>query len=137
MTEDEKRAAELAERARAEKKAAELAKRASQESKQAAKDAARAAKVAAEPIVDAVAEEVQDTAQKLEGTAEDAVKTAKRINPWALSRISRDTGEGFLALAVALWAGTIAVNKFRGAYTGRRYVLESTVKADHHIRPSE
>jgi hypothetical protein len=103
--------------------AAELAKRARGQSKAAAKNGARAVKTVAEPVIDAVHEEAVDTVNKLEGTADDAIRTARTINPRVLSRISGDTGQGFIALSVAIWAGTIAVNKFRGAYAGRNAVM--------------
>lgn len=107
MTEENKQEAE------------ELAKRAARQSRSAAKNAGRAVKAVAEPVVDATAEEIHETAEKLEGTVEDAVHAARRVNPRVLSRISGDTGQGFIALSVAIWAATIAANKFRGAYAGR------------------
>lgn len=99
-----------------QEEAKQLARKAAREAKAAARDASRAAKVVVEPVIDAAAEEAQDTAHKFEDTA-------RRVNPWVLSRISSDTGQGFIALSVALWAGTIAVNKFRGAYAGRTAVM--------------
>lgn len=103
--------------------AAELAKKAAREARAAAKDAGRAAKIVAEPALDAAAEEAQDTARKFEATAEDAVSAARRINPWVLSRISSDTGIGFFALSVSIYAGAIAVNKFRQAAAGRTALM--------------
>lgn len=135
MTDDSQQNAEEA--ARLAKQAKGQGRAAAKNAGRAAQRGARVARAAAEPVVDAVVDEAQDTVEKLEGTAEDAVKTARRINPRVLSRISGDTGQGFIALSVALWAGTIAFNKFRGAYEGRSHVLQSVAKADHHIRPSE
>lgn len=103
--------------------AAELAERAAKQGKQASKNAARAARVAAEPVVEHVVDSARDVTNKLEGTAEDAIRTASRVNPKTLSRISGDTGVGFLALSVSLYAGAIAVNKFRAVYAGRNAVI--------------
>lgn len=121
---NDQEAAELAKKARGQ------AKGAAGQAKAAAKNTGRAARAAAEPVVDAVADEVQDTAEKLEGTAEDAVQTAKRINPRVFSRLTGDTGIGFLALSVSIWAGTIAFNQFRGVFRGSRAM---TTRADRII----
>lgn len=103
-----------------------LAARAAKQSKQAAKNTGRAAKVAA-PIA---AEKVGDAAEKVNDVAEDtveaAVRTTHKFSPRVLSRISGDTGVGFLALSVAIYAGAIAVNKFGSAYSQRTHVVRST-----------
>jgi hypothetical protein len=106
--------------------AAELAKRSRSQAKNSAKNAGRAVKAVAEPVVDATAEEIHDTAQKLEGTAEDAMQAARKFDMRALTRLSSDTGQGFIALSVALWAGSIAFNKFRAVKTGGSNVLQSS-----------
>lgn len=117
--------------------AAARVKQARGQSRAAAKNVGRAAKVVAEPVVDAVVEEVQDTAEKLEGTAEDAVKEAKRVNPWAISRITSDMGQGFLALSVAVAASTYAAYKFRDAYAGRNSLITARRIVESQGTPSE
>lgn len=92
--------------------ASELGKRASKQGKNAAKNAGKAVQVAAEPVL-----------EEAEEKAEEAVRTAKRINPLGLSRLTGNTGQGFLALSVAIFAGTFAVNKFRGVYMTRNQVV--------------
>lgn len=99
--------------------AATHAKRAVKQSSQAAKNAGKAVKAVAAPVVD----ELEETAEKFEGTMDDAVDTARRINPRAITRIFGNTGQGFMALTVAAWAGTLAFQKFNDAYKGRRDVL--------------
>lgn len=101
----------------------ELAERAGRHARDAAKDGAKAVRAAAEPAVEAIADEARDTADKLEGTAQDVVDKAKRVDPRVLSRISSDAGQGLMALSVAIWAGTLAVNKLRVAYAGRKAVM--------------
>lgn len=101
-----------------EEEAGELAHRAGRQARNAGKNASRAAKAAVEPVVEAVEDEVRDTADKLEGTAQDAARAARKINPKMLSRISGDTGVGFLALSVAIYAGAIAYSKFRQVASG-------------------
>lgn len=103
--------------------AARLARQAKGQGRAAARNATKAAKVVADPVVEAASEELQDTAHKLEGTVEDAVMGARRLNPRVLSRISGDTGQAFIAMAVAIWAGTIAGNKFRAAAAGRKALM--------------
>lgn len=120
MTEDNtQEAKELAE------KAGRQAKRAGSQAKAATKTSGRALKAAAEPVVETVAEEAQDTADKLEGTAQDAARAAKKVNLGVLRRISSDTGVGFLALSVAIYAGAVAYDKFRQAASGRKQVISS------------
>jgi len=106
------------------KHASNLAKRAGKQSKYAAQNMGKAAQVAAQPVL----EEVQDIVETVEDVTEEAVNTAKRVNPFALSRLSSNTGQGFLALSVALYASGFAFSKFRGVYTGRSHVLNSPVK---------
>jgi hypothetical protein len=97
--------------------ASELGKRAGRQSKHALRNAGKAAQVAAQPVL----EEVEDT-------VEGVVKTAKRVSPIGISRLSGDTAVGFMAVSVALFAGHLAFNKFRGVYTGRSLVIKSTPK---------
>lgn len=104
-------------------KAGEQAKQAGRQAKAATKNAGRAAKAAAEPVVEAVAEEAQDTADKLEDTAQDAARAAKKVNVDVLGRISSDTGVGFLALSVAIYASAVAYSKFRQAASGRNQII--------------
>jgi hypothetical protein len=40
-----------------------------------------------------------------------------------LSRMSSDTGVGFLALSVAIYSGAVAYTKFRQAASGRSQVI--------------
>jgi len=86
--------------------AAEHAARAARQAKHAGKNAGRAAAEGAEYV----AEEVIGTSQKV----------IKRFSPRGLAAISGDTGTGFLALSVALYAGAIAYNRFQSAFDGRR-----------------
>lgn len=97
-----------------QEEAAELAKRAGRQGRNAARNGIKAAKAVAEPVIDAAHDEAVDTVNKLEGTAEDAVQAARKINPNVLSRLTGDTGIGFLALSVSIWAGAVAFNQFRG-----------------------
>jgi hypothetical protein len=103
--------------------AAELAGRAAKQGKDAAKNAGRAARAVAEPVLDHVVDEAQDTVHKLEGTIDDAVSASRRFNPRVLSRISSNTGVGFIALSVSIAAATLAVTKFRGAFADRSQVI--------------
>jgi hypothetical protein len=104
--------------------AAELAERAARQGKQAGKNAARAAKAVAEDVADTVVDETRDTLDKLEQTGEDVMGAARRVNPRTLSRISGDTGMGFLALSVSLYTGAVAISKFRAVYAGRSSVID-------------
>ncbi len=111
------------------REAAELGKRASIQGKHAAQNAGRAARAAAQPVL----EEVQDMTEKVEDVAEETVKTAKRVSPLALSRLSSNTGQGFLALSVALYAAGFAISKFKGVYMGHSQVLNAVTKTAEHI----
>lgn len=96
--------------------ASRKAKLATEQMKHAAKNTARATKAVAEPAFNGavdVAEDVMD----------DVSDAASRISPSALGRISGDAGVGFLALSVTLYAGAIAINKFRSAFAGRDTVI--------------
>lgn len=68
---------------------------------------------------------VQDVVETAAEQAEEGVETMKRVDPRVLSRISSDTGQGFMALSVAIWAGTFAYNKFRVAYVGRKAITST------------
>lgn len=94
------------------KQAATHAKRATKQAGHAAKNGAQAAKLTVEPVVD-----------NIEDAAEGVVDAARRVDTRTLSRLAGDTGQGFIALSVALWAGAIAANKFRGAFAGRNQVM--------------
>src|SRR4051812_21050096 len=115
--------------------ARELAARAARQSQQAAKNAGRAAKAAA-PIV---AETAGDAAEKVNDAAEEAVdaavKTTRKFSPRILSSISSDTGVGFLALSVAIYAGAIAFNKFGAAYSQSSRVVRSSSPETAPLRP--
>jgi hypothetical protein len=92
----------------------------SEQDKQATKNlAARAAREARAAASDATVV-VENGASH---AAEETVDTVRRFNPRGLAGLSGDTGTGFLALSVALYAGTIAFNKFRSVYAGRGRAL--------------
>lgn len=97
--------------------AQELAGRAGKQAKNAGKNAGRAVRAAAEPALESVGEHAEEAAEAVR-------ETARRVNPGALGRISSDTGVGFLAISVAVYAGAIAVGKFRQAYSGRKSVIQ-------------
>lgn len=97
--------------------AQEAAKIAVKQAKQAGKNAGRAVRAVADPVV----EEATDMAS-------DAIEEVKRVNPKVLSYISGDLGMAFIALSAALFGGTIAVNKFRLAYEGRKHLVDSVEK---------
>lgn len=86
--------------------------RAGRQSRDAARNAAEAAKLATSPIV-------EDVEHAAEETVETTKEVSKRINIRGLSAISGDTGTGFLALSVALYAGAVAYNKFSAVVKGR------------------
>lgn len=114
--------------------ARELAARAARQSQQAAKNAGRAAKAAA-PIV---AETAGDAAEKVNDAAEEAVdaamQTTKKFGPRVLSKLSSDTGVGFFALSVAVYAGALAFNRFGAAYSSSKVVRSSPAEASP-LRP--
>jgi uncharacterized alpha/beta hydrolase family protein len=86
-----------------------LAERAKKQGKNAAKNSGKAAKAAAEPVVEAVAEEVRDTAEKVEGTVDDVVYAVRKD---ARIKVLGDVALGGLALAMSVYAGSIALGKF-------------------------
>lgn len=114
--------------------AKEYAARSGTQAKNAVKNAGRAAKHAtvagAEKAAD-VGEDFYDAAKErgpevVEGArvAADATqREARRVSPIGLAHLTGDLGQGFMALAVALWAGTISYNKFAAAYRAREYVI--------------
>lgn len=104
--------------------AAELAKSAGKDTANAGKKALKAVQTGADAATDAVADEAQDIANKAHDTAEDAVQAARKIDVGVLSKISGDTGIGFLALSVSIYAGAVAFAKFRQAASGRTRVLK-------------
>jgi hypothetical protein len=81
--------------------AAEHAARAARQARHATKNAGRAAAEGAEYV------------------AEEGKRRIKRFNLPGLAAISSDTGIGFLALSVSLYAGVIAFDRFNSAYHGR------------------
>jgi len=87
--------------------AAEHAVRAAKQAKHASKNAGRAAAEGAEYV------------------AEEGKRRLKRFSLPGLAAISSDTGIGFLALSVSLYAGIIAFDRFNSAYTGRYHVVKS------------
>lgn len=103
--------------------AAEAAKSAGRNARKAGKNAVKVVQVGTGAVVEVAADELAEAAEKLEGTAQDVVDAARRVNPRVLSRISSDAGQGLMALSVAIWAGTLAANKFRGVYAGRKAVM--------------
>ena len=88
-----------------------------QEAQEHAARAARQAKYASQNAGRAAAEGAEYIADEVIGTGR---KAAKRFSPRGLAAISGDTGTGFLAMSVALYAGAIAFNRFRSAIDGRR-----------------
>lgn len=108
---------------RAAEEAAGHAKQAAGQAKAAAKEAAAAVSTAAEPVVDRVSDAAQNGASRIEDTAEDALDAARRVNPKIISKITGDTGVGFLALSVCIYSGTVAFYRFRSAFEGRSKVL--------------
>lgn len=119
----------------AKQEAKEKSKRAGREAVHAAKNLKDAAAAAGEVAADAVRDEAHDVAQKAEGTAHDAARVAKRVDAKVLGWVASDTGQGLIGVAVVIFAGTFAANKFRAAKNGAAF-LKSQAKADHHIRPS-
>lgn len=93
------------------------------QAKHAGRNTGRAAKAGAKAAAEAVADEAEETADKVEGTVDDAVDAARRINVGVLGRMSSDTGVGFLALSVSIYAGVIAYTKFRQAASGRSHIV--------------
>lgn len=104
------------------REAANLAKRSGRQGKHAVRNAGKAAQVAAQPVL----EEVQ-------AATEEVVKKTKRVSPLGLSHLSGNTGQGFLAMSVAIYAGVYAANKFRGVYINRDQVINAVVKTSEHI----
>lgn len=109
---------------------ADLANRARRQGKNAAKNMGRAGRLKAEPVV----EEAKEVVDKLENTAEDAIKTAKRFNPRMMGVLSGDLGLAFLGLGVAIYTGTVSVNKFRAVYAKSGRVMSTVVKeGQNHV----
>lgn len=100
-----------------------LAKRAGAQAKHAGKNTGRAARAAAEAGAEVVADEAHEAVETVEGTAEAAAHAARRVNVGVLTRMSGDTGIGFLALTVAIYSGTVAYMKFRQAWSGGSQVI--------------
>lgn len=99
--------------------------RATRQGKHAAKNAAKAAQLAAQPIVEGV-----------EDAAEQAADTAKKFDVRAMSRGLNNSGQGAIALSIAVTAATFAFDRFRKARNEKLIVDSNVAKADHHIRPS-
>lgn len=117
--------------------AKEHAERAGTQAKHAVKNTGRAAAAAAaaaadgaEDFYDAAKDRAPDVIEGAKDTAETAAdlggtavkktgRKASRVNPWGIAAITGDTGQGFMALTVAIWAGTISFNKFSSAYHNR------------------
>jgi hypothetical protein len=110
--------------------------RAASQARNATKNTARAAKDIAVPLAEDAAEEIRDTGEKLEGTVEDAVQSARKLSPRALSHISGDVGWGFLALSVSLYAGALAYNKFSAAYAGRKTIIRPQYRRTYPVPPT-
>lgn len=100
--------------------AQELAARAAAQGKNATKNAGRAARAAA-PVA---AEKIGDAAEAVNDRAEETVdamsNTARRFGPRLFRKLTGDTGIGFFALSVSLYAGGIAFSKFNSAYSNSR-----------------
>lgn len=119
------------------------AKRAAQQSKHAAKNATKAAKLAAEPVAQelkhAATETEEAAARGLTAVEARAMRAsertkdkAKRINTKGLAALSSDTGQGFIALSVALWAGSIAFNRFSKVYNTRGRAIDASPTTNVH-----
>jgi hypothetical protein len=117
--------------------AKELGARAARQSQQAAKNTARAAR-AAMPVA---AEKIGDAAEVVNDVVEDvtdaAVRETRKVSPRILSRLTGDTGIGFLALSVSIYAGTIAFNQFRGVYSQRGQVMRAPNKQVRYRRTGD
>lgn len=100
--------------------AQELAARAAAQSKHATKNAGRAAKAAAPVAAEKVGDAAEVVNDKAEETVDAMANTARRFGPRVINRLTGDTGIGFFALSVSLYAGTIAFSKFNSAYSNRR-----------------
>jgi hypothetical protein len=83
-------------------------RRAVRQAGHAAKNTAKAAQLATAPAVEAVAEEIEDTAEK-------AVETARSVDVQAVSRGLSKTGQGAIALSLAITAASFAFQRFRQA----------------------
>lgn len=105
------------------KLAKEQVGQAGNQAKAAAKSTGRAVRDAAEPVVERMTDEASDVSYKVEETAQDALRAAKKVDVGVLSRMSGDTGVGFLALSVSIYAGAVAYAKFRQAASGRSHVI--------------
>lgn len=87
--------------------------RAGRQSRNAAKNVARAAR-----------EESSHLTEIVEDAGEEVADTAKRINVRRLSALTGDTGIGFLALSVSMYAGAIAYKQFRNVVHNRGAVVK-------------
>jgi hypothetical protein len=117
----------------------EHARRAASQAKNAAKNTGRAARAAASAGVDTakdVGDDFYDAAKDrgsevIDGVKEVAGDIADRPRPTGrkvggtrpsargLAVLTGDMGQGFIALTVALWAGSIAFQKFGAAFDAR------------------
>ena len=82
--------------------------RAGRQGRHAARNVARAAHLGAEAAVDETKEVAGDV-------AEEVRVVAPRLSARGLAAISGDTGMGFFALAVSIYSGAIAYQRFRSA----------------------
>lgn len=114
----------------AKQEAVTQAKRAGTQAKRAARNTGRAANAAAEVAKESIEESADNVVDLAEAAADKAAQTSKRVSPKALAAISGNTGQGFIALSVAIWAGSVAAHRFNAAYAGR----SSVIKAEDVIR---
>ena len=120
--------------------AQELAARAAAQGKHAAKNAGRAAKAGASVAAEKIGDEAEIVNEKAEETVRVMEDTARRASPRIIRTLTSDTGIGFFALSVSIYAGTIAFSKFNSAYSNRRYPYSrgrrSAPPGHPHGRPS-
>jgi hypothetical protein len=119
----------------AKQEAKEQAKRAGRHTVHAAKNIKEAAKTAAAPAADAVVEGVHELGEEAAEKAKVVERAAKRIDTRVLGWMASDTGQGFLGVAVVVFAGGFAFRKFRAVGKGAE-VLKEQVKGNHSVPPS-
>lgn len=111
-----------------EQEARELRNRAGRQSQHAAKNATKAARIAGEVAAEETQDSLMHAAGEAQEGAEEVAETTKRVVPRisarGLAAISGDTGTGFLALAVSIYSGAIAYQKFRSAIEGRGRAID-------------
>lgn len=64
-------------------------------------------------------EHVERAVETAQDVADSASTKIRQLNPGGLASLAGDAGWGFFTLSVALYAGAMSFNKFRGIYHGR------------------